>query len=204
MTGPANIGFALVAIVLSACHGNVVSHTRGGSLAAEITKSPIPDFTTPEGAILMQMEGWKTHSLEAIVRAHDFTMQAIVTLREVSHYETNAVLLEKMAESSMSNLRAEFQCDFLPDFDGVTQTFPQKAKYMDDPEVWAVTHVCTYPKTGDITYRSVLVGKTVRGWRVLKERSIKEAEQSAALVPGSRGTPPADAGAAPQDPAGEP
>ena len=35
-------------------------------------------------------------------------------------------------------------------------------------------------------------------------RMISEAQQSASLVPGSRGTPPADAGAAPRDPAGEP
>ena len=42
------------------------------------------------------------------------------------------------------------------------------------------------------------------GLDVCRSKRKKDGQQSAPLVPGSRGTPPADAGAAPRGPAGEP
>lgn len=60
--------------------------------------------------------------------------------------------------------------------------------------------------TAFVNFRRIEVGEqpvlVLSFWN--REPLIKEPQQSAPHVPGSRGTPPADAGVAPRDPAGEP
>ena len=123
------------------------------------------NFDTPEGALLMLEEAYKTKDIEVVVRCKGFEQEAKLMLTEAKlKFTPDAELLKETSDTLELAFRAEIKQTGFPDMNGIVCRATKREPYAD--QVVVITEVCKYPD-GGTSAQKVLVAQTANGWRVL-------------------------------------
>lgn len=135
-----------------------------------------PDFTTPEGAILMLEAAYKARDLEEAVSCKHFETEAKLMLKKLPNnppdFAADPQRIKETAEALELVFRKHMHEDW-PDMEGVESFFLSREQYVTG--VVAVNEVCRYPD-GGFSNQVLLVAETKNGWRVLNPLEASEAE----------------------------
>jgi hypothetical protein len=122
------------------------------------------DFSTPEGAVLAVEDAYRTGDIEKVIKCKDFTEEARYMFRDKPQIAKDPAIIAQTAEVLQLSFRTEMRKKGLPNFKGVTSTFPKKEGARDGRVI--LTEVCRFPD-GKSTTQKLLVVKTPHGWRLV-------------------------------------
>ena len=122
------------------------------------------NFDTPQGAILMLENAYKTKNVEGAVAAKAFEIEAADMLAATVKFKADQALIKETADVLELSFRKQIQQTGFPDFNGISCSFPNSAA--PEPDRAIVTEVCTYPDGGTSTQK-LKTAKTKSGWRVV-------------------------------------
>lgn len=124
----------------------------------------IPDFTTPEGAVLALENAYRSKSIEAAVAAKDFELDAYYFLRiEFGEPMIKVANLEEFAGALEHNYRRQLAEDGFQDYSEVTSTFAHK-EVVSETEVILTQHLQRPHEWAELR---LVVVKTINGWRTV-------------------------------------
>jgi uncharacterized protein YegJ (DUF2314 family) len=123
----------------------------------------IPDFETPEGAILCNEIAYVEEDMEQAMACIAFDIEAELMLKRASVL-CNPETIQIAAEGLRLSFRKGIRKNGFPDFKNVTRAFPKREKLTD--KHWIITEVVYFPD-GTHSRQRIRTYLTENGWRVL-------------------------------------
>jgi uncharacterized protein YegJ (DUF2314 family) len=102
----------------------------------------VPNFETPEGAILLLEEAYDNEDIENAINCNDFHKQAELMLEKTLKTEIDNKLINKAAEVLKLEFIKNLQESGMPKFKGVKRAF--KRNFVSD-EHCIISEICFYP-----------------------------------------------------------
>jgi hypothetical protein len=120
----------------------------------------VPDFSTPEGAVIALEDAYRRRDLEAAVQSKDFKQDAFYFLG--LQFGSDLGRADEMGEALEANFRREM-ADGLPDYSKIKTSFIKRE--VVSPEQVILTQRCQ--RGEHVRDMRLLVVKTDRGWRTV-------------------------------------
>ncbi|TAJ11078.1 DUF2314 domain-containing protein [Marinilabiliaceae bacterium JC017] len=124
----------------------------------------VPDFNTPEGAILALEEAYDRQDLEEAMACKDFKAEARLMFQKLKRGEMDDEIIDKTAEVLRLSFMKSIKENGFPCFEGIRRAFPQRQKISDNHFV--IEEVCLFSDGGK-TSQHLNTYKTEKGWKVL-------------------------------------
>lgn len=117
----------------------------GGMLIDDGEDYFIPNFETPEGAILTLEKAYDDDDLEKAISCKNFHKEAELMLRKTVKIEINTEIIDSTAEVLKLSFIKSLQENGMPKFNGIKRAF--KRNYVSDDHC-IITEICYYPDGG--------------------------------------------------------
>ncbi len=124
----------------------------------------IPNFETPEGAILSIEEAYNDGDLDKVIECKDFIEEAKLMLKKIGKFVDEEEVIKASAEALRLSFIKGVQENGLPNFKKIKRAFPKREKVSDNHYI--ITEVCIYPD-GQKSIQRLNTYKTEKGWKVL-------------------------------------
>lgn len=136
----------------------------GGLLVDEGEDHFLPNFDTPEGAILSLENAYDADDIHAAIACKDFIAEAELMLEQMENLPKDENIVKQTADVLRLSFIKSLQEEGMPKFADIKRAFPHREKISDNHYI--ITEVCFYPDGG----KSIQRLHTYRGpdgWRVL-------------------------------------
>lgn len=135
----------------------------GGMFIDEGEDYFLPNFETPEGAILLLEEAYDENNIDKAISCKNFEKEAELMLKKTLTIEFDQAIIETTAEALRLSFIKSLQEHGMPKFDGVKRAF--KRQFLSE-EHCIVTEICYYPDGGK-SAQKLNTFKANDEWKVL-------------------------------------
>ncbi len=123
----------------------------------------VPNFETPEGAILLIEEAYDNNDIDKAISCKNFQKEAELMLNKTLKIEIDAAIIDKTAEVLKLSFMKSLQDHGMPKFEGVKRAFK---RHFVSEEHCIVTETCIYPDGGKSSQK-LNTFRTNNQWKVL-------------------------------------